>query len=40
MGIRVAEWWEPNGDYTADQVADVYAELALKLVTTQQLVAK
>ncbi|MGN6474694.1 MAG: TetR/AcrR family transcriptional regulator [Mycobacteriales bacterium] len=33
MGIRVAEWWEPGGEHTADQVADVYAELALKLVT-------
>jgi AcrR family transcriptional regulator len=32
MGIRVAEWWEPGGEHTADQVADVYAELALKLV--------
>ena len=34
MGIRVAEWWEPGGDYTADEVADVYAELALKLVAS------
>ncbi len=40
MGIRVAEWWEPGGEHTADEVADVYAELALKLVTKQQLVAK
>jgi AcrR family transcriptional regulator len=32
MGIRVAEWWQPGADFTADQVADVYAELALKLV--------
>ena len=37
MGIRVAEWWEPGGEHSAsehsaDQVADVYAELALKLV--------
>jgi AcrR family transcriptional regulator len=34
MGIRVAEWWEPGGEHSADEVADVYAELALKLVTT------
>lgn len=40
MGIRVAEWWQPGGEYTADQVADVYAELALKLVSKQQLVTK
>jgi hypothetical protein len=32
MGIRVAEWWEPGGEQTADEVADVYAALALKLV--------
>jgi AcrR family transcriptional regulator len=32
MGIRVAEWWEPGGEQTADEVADVYADLALKLV--------
>jgi AcrR family transcriptional regulator len=32
MGIRVAEWWEPGGEHTADEVADVYAGLALKLV--------
>jgi AcrR family transcriptional regulator len=32
MGIRVAEWWVPGDDYTADQIAETYAELALKLV--------
>lgn len=35
MGLRVAEWWQPEGDYTADEVADTYAELALKLVAKQ-----
>lgn len=32
MGIRVAEWWEPGGEHTADEVADAYAALALKMV--------
>ena len=36
MGIRVAEWWQPGGNHTADEVADVYAELAVKLVAKQE----
>ena len=32
MGIRVAEWWQPDGPYTAQEVADYYAELAVRMV--------
>ena len=33
MGIRVAEWWSPELEITADEVADAYAEFAVKLLT-------
>jgi AcrR family transcriptional regulator len=33
MGIRVAFWFTPEFGYTAEDVADRYAELAIKLVT-------
>jgi AcrR family transcriptional regulator len=32
MGLRVAEWWEPGASYTAEQVGDYYAELAVRMV--------
>ncbi|MDX6285057.1 MAG: hypothetical protein QOG53_542 [Frankiales bacterium] len=39
MGLRVAEWWEPGADYTAEQVADYYADLAVKMATADATVA-
>lgn len=33
MGIRVAEWWTPEAAYTANEVADCYADLAVKMVS-------
>jgi AcrR family transcriptional regulator len=33
MGLRVAEWFEPGGPRTVDEVADSYAEFALKLLS-------
>jgi len=32
MGIRIAEWFAPNGRLSADEVADIHADLALKMV--------
>jgi AcrR family transcriptional regulator len=32
MGIRVANWFSPDGDYTVDEVADTYAAFALRIV--------
>ena len=32
MGIRVSEWFGPNAGYSADEVADVYAAYALRLL--------
>ncbi|MGH2727059.1 MAG: TetR/AcrR family transcriptional regulator, partial [Actinomycetota bacterium] len=32
MGIRIAEWFVPGGRLTAEQVADMHAELALRMV--------
>ncbi|HEU5034819.1 MAG TPA: hypothetical protein VFT62_08710, partial [Mycobacteriales bacterium] len=32
MGIRVAEWWLPEVGLTVEQVADTYAEFAVKLL--------
>lgn len=32
MGMRVANWYSPDTPYTPDQVADSYAEFALRLV--------
>lgn len=32
MGLRVAYWFSPNDGLTADQVADGYAEFALRLL--------
>ncbi len=33
MGIRVAEWWQPSLDVSADDVADTYAHFAVRLLT-------
>lgn len=33
MGIRVAEWWHPGLDVSADDVAEAYAGFALRLLT-------
>jgi len=32
MGIRIAEWFEPGGPRSVDEVADTYSEFALKLL--------
>ncbi|MEA2646025.1 MAG: hypothetical protein QOE92_1108 [Chloroflexota bacterium] len=32
MGIRVAEWYDPAGPFEVQQVADRYAEFALKIL--------
>lgn len=32
MGIRVAEWFDPAGSIGIDEVADQYAEIALKML--------
>lgn len=32
MGIRVANWFDPDGDYGVDEVADRYALFAMRLV--------
>jgi hypothetical protein len=36
MGIRVANWFSPDGDFTVDEVADRYAEFALSIVGGQK----
>lgn len=33
MGLRAAEWWTPDSPRTHEQVADTYADFALKLLT-------
>jgi AcrR family transcriptional regulator len=33
MGLRVSEWFEPGGPRSVDEVADTYAEFALKLLS-------
>ena len=33
MGIRVAEWWSPDIGISVDEVADTYAEFAVKLLS-------
>jgi AcrR family transcriptional regulator len=33
MGIRVAEWWSPDVGVSVDEVADTYAQFAVKLLT-------
>lgn len=33
MGMRIAEWWDQYPGYTVDQVADTYADFAVKLLT-------
>lgn len=32
MGIRVAEWYDPRGPYSVEQVAEAYAQLALRML--------
>lgn len=32
MGIRVAEWFDPRGPYTVEEVAGAYAEFTLKML--------
>lgn len=36
MGLRVAFWYEPNCGKTPEQVAEVYAEFALRLVGSSE----
>jgi AcrR family transcriptional regulator len=36
MGIRVANWFSPEGDFTVDEVADRYAEFAMAIVGGQK----
>jgi hypothetical protein len=33
MGLRVAEWFEPDGPRSVAEVADSYSEFALKLLS-------
>lgn len=33
MGLRVAEWFEPGGPRSVEEVADCYSEFALKLLS-------
>lgn len=33
MGIRVAEWWSPDVGVSVDEVANTYAEFAVKLLS-------
>lgn len=33
MGLRVAEWFEPDGPRSVEEVADTYSEFALKLIS-------
>jgi AcrR family transcriptional regulator len=33
MGIRVAEWWSPEAGVDVDELADTYADFAVKLLT-------
>lgn len=37
-GIRVAEWWDPQLGYSANQVEEAYAEFAIRLLTDPRLV--
>ena len=32
MGMRVAEWWDGQSDFTIEEVADFYAELAVNIL--------
>jgi hypothetical protein len=32
MGMRVAHWYRPGGDRSIDQLCEVYAELALRML--------
>jgi AcrR family transcriptional regulator len=34
MGVRAAEWWTPETGRTHDQVADTYADYALRILTS------
>jgi AcrR family transcriptional regulator len=36
MALRVAEWFAPNGDLGADEVAAIYAQFALDLVRARR----
>ena len=33
MGVRLPEWWTPDGPRTADQIVEHYVAYALKLTT-------
>jgi AcrR family transcriptional regulator len=33
MGVRVAEWWDPSSSHSPEQIADTYADFAVRLVT-------
>jgi tetracycline repressor-like protein len=32
MGIRIAAWFRPDGPRTAEEIADIHADLALRMV--------
>ncbi len=33
MGLRISDWFRPKGKLSADQVSDLHADLALRMVT-------
>jgi len=33
MGIRAAEWWTPDSPHSKEDVADTYAEFAVRLLS-------
>jgi AcrR family transcriptional regulator len=33
IGVRAAEWWSPGHERTPDQIADTYADFAVRLLT-------
>jgi hypothetical protein len=35
MGIRVANWFSPEGDYEADEVAEAYSAFAHSIMRTE-----
>jgi hypothetical protein len=36
MGIRISEWFHPEGRVKAHEVADVHAELALRMLGAKE----
>ena len=37
MGMGVAAWFNPTGEYTTDQVAYTYSEIALRMLTSRAI---